>query len=147
VVEALAGLAAIAGHCWSPYIRFTGGRGVATGIGGALALAPWSILIVLPIGLVILKATRYVSLASLVGSAGAGLLIAVGALLGYLPTAYALYGLLGAALIIGKHHDNIRRLLAGAERRLGERAPAPVRERSPATAAGRFEPDGRGRQP
>ena len=121
-VEALAGLAAIAGHCWSPYIGFGGGRGVASGIGGALALAPWTLLFSLPLGLLVLWLTRYVSLASLLGAVlvAAGLIL--GSLLGALPPAYSLFGVVGAALVVGKHHDNIRRLLAGTERKLGEPA-------------------------
>src|SRR6188508_583152 len=59
LVESFAGIAAIAGHCWSPYIGFTGGRGVATGIGGALATVPLSVLLVAPVGAIILKVTRY----------------------------------------------------------------------------------------
>lgn len=121
LVEALAGLAAVVGHCWSPYIRFSGGRGVAAGIGGALALAPWAVLMVLPPGLLVLRLTRYVSLASLLGAGGVGLAITVGAALGWTPAPYALYGLLGSALVIAKHHDNIHRLVTGTERKLGER--------------------------
>jgi glycerol-3-phosphate acyltransferase PlsY len=121
LVEALAGVAAVAGHCWSPYIRFGGGRGVATGIGGTLATVPLAVLAVLPVGLLVMGLTRYVSLASILGAATVPIGIIVSALLGYSPLAYIVYGLGGAAIIIGKHHDNIRRLLAGTERRLGER--------------------------
>ena len=119
-VEALAGLAAIAGHCWSPYIGFGGGRGVASGIGGALALAPWTLLVSLPLGLLVLWLTRYVSLASLLGAVLVAAGLVLGSLLGALPPAYSLFGVVGAALVVGKHHDNIRRLLAGTERKLGE---------------------------
>jgi glycerol-3-phosphate acyltransferase PlsY len=122
VIEALAGVAAVAGHCWSPYIRFGGGRGVATGIGGALAVAPWALLLMAPAGLVAIRLTRYVSLGSIIGACMVPVAIIVGALLGFVPAAYVLYGVLGAAIIVGKHHDNIRRLLAGTERKLGERA-------------------------
>ena len=119
-VEALAGIAAIVGHCWSPYIGFSGGRGVASGIGGALALAPWTLLLTLPPGLLVRWLTRYVSLASLLGAVLVGVGLVLGSLLGALPPAYSLFGVVGAALVVGKHHDNIRRLLAGTERKLGE---------------------------
>lgn len=121
LVEALAGVAAIAGHCWPPYIGFRGGRGVATGLGGALTLAPWSILVIVPLGLLIVGLTRYVSLASIAGALGVPLALALGSLLGVSRAEYAVYGLLGAAIIILMHGDNIRRLLAGTERKLGER--------------------------
>jgi glycerol-3-phosphate acyltransferase PlsY len=124
LVEALAGVAAIAGHCWSPYIRFSGGRGVATGIGGALAIAPWTLLLMVPIGLITIALTRYVSLASLIGTLAVPVGIIVGVALGWLPAAAIVYGVAGAAIIVVMHRGNIQRLLAGTERRLGERVAA-----------------------
>lgn len=121
LVEALAGVAAIAGHCWSPYIRFTGGRGVATGVGGALAIAPATLLLMIPVGLITIKLTRYVSLASLIGTVAVPVAIAIGVVAGWLPAAYLVYGVAGAAIIIFMHRGNIQRLLAGTERKLGER--------------------------
>jgi glycerol-3-phosphate acyltransferase PlsY len=121
LVEALAGVAAIAGHCWSPYIRFSGGRGVATGIGGALAIAPWTLLLMAPIGLITIALTRYVSLASLIGTLAVPVGIIAGVALGWLPAAAIVYGVAGAAIIVAMHRGNIQRLLAGTERRLGER--------------------------
>lgn len=124
LVEALAGVAAIAGHCWSPYIRFSGGRGVATGIGGALVIAPWTLLLMLPIGLVTITLTRYVSLASLIGTITVPAGIIAGVALGALPAAAILYGVAGAAIIVAMHRGNIQRLLAGTERKIGERVAA-----------------------
>jgi glycerol-3-phosphate acyltransferase PlsY len=124
VVESLAGIAAIVGHCWSPYIRFGGGRGIATGIGGALAIAPGAVLLVAPVGLLIVGVTRYVSLASILGALTVAIGIIIGVVLGLTDPAYLLYAFVGAPLVIAKHHDNIRRLLSGTERKLGE--PAPV---------------------
>jgi glycerol-3-phosphate acyltransferase PlsY len=121
LVESLAGVAAIAGHCWSPYIRFTGGRGVATGIGGSLAITPLVVLLLTPVGLVVIRTTRYVSLASLIGSVCVPIGIALGVALGWLSPAYLVYGALGAAIVIFKHRDNIARLRAGTERKLGDK--------------------------
>lgn len=121
-VEALAGVAAIAGHCWSPYIGFTGGRGVATGAGAALVIAPWAVLLAAPVGFLVAVTTRYMSLVSLFGAVSVPLAIALAALLGWLPPGTIVFGVLGGALIIIMHRDNIRRLLAGTERKIGERA-------------------------
>ena len=121
LVESLAGLAAIIGHCWSPYIGFRGGRGVSTGIGGALALAPTALLVAIPIGAIIIGLTRYISLASILGAAGVALAILAIALTSG-PLAYAVYAVVGGALVIATHRDNIQRLLAGTERRFGEKA-------------------------
>lgn len=124
VAESLAGIAAVAGHCWSPYIGFKGGRGVSTGIGGALAIAPLVVLLVIPVGLIVIVTTRYVSLASLWGTVSVPVGIGILALLGIVRPEYLVYGVGGAAIIVVMHRDNIQRLLAGTERKFGERATA-----------------------
>ncbi len=115
-----AAVAAVAGHCWSPFIGFKGGKGVATGAGAAIALFP-PVLVVLPALAAIVWATRYVSLGSLVAT-GLAALLAIGfALSGRLepPAAAAIVSM--SAIIWVRHQGNIRRLLVGTERRLGER--------------------------
>jgi glycerol-3-phosphate acyltransferase PlsY len=120
-VAAGAGLAAVVGHNWSVFIAFAGGRGVATTGGGLLALAPLAVLVIAPVMLLIAWRTRYVSLASIAGAAAA--VVATGALavagIGSWP-AFA-YAALAGSLVIYSHADNIGRLRAGTERRLGER--------------------------
>jgi glycerol-3-phosphate acyltransferase PlsY len=120
-VAAAAGVAAVIGHNWSVFIGFAGGRGVATTGGGLLALAPLAVAAVVPLMLLIVWLTRYVSAASLAGAAGAmlatGLLAWSGA--GSWP-AFG-YALLAGSLVVASHRDNIARLRAGTERRLGER--------------------------
>ena len=120
-VVAAAGLAAVAGHNWSVFIRFTGGRGVATTGGGLLALSPLAVVAVVPLMLAIGWRTRYVSLASLAGAAGAALMTGALALadIGSWP-AFG-YALLAGTLVFASHGDNIVRLRAGTERRIGER--------------------------
>ncbi len=114
-----AAVAAVAGHCWSPFIGFKGGKGVATGAGAAIALFP-PVLVVLPVMAAIVWATRYVSLGSLV-AAGLASLLAVGfALTSRLDAASAIAIVAMAAIIYGRHDGNIRRLMSGTERRLGE---------------------------
>jgi glycerol-3-phosphate acyltransferase PlsY len=115
--SAVAAVAAIIGNCWSVYLRFRGGKGVATGLGAFLGVAPWATA---PAALVWLGTAitfRYVSLASLM----AALCVPIGALLlGYPRDAVVACAV--AAVIIGyRHRDNIGRLLAGTERRLGQR--------------------------
>ena len=113
-------LLAIVGNCWPVFLRFRGGKGVATALGAFLALTPKAVLPAALAWLALAAAFRYVSLASIVGCAG----LAIGAwAFGYAP-AYAAAAAAAAALIVWRHRDNVRRLLAGTERRLGERASA-----------------------
>jgi acyl phosphate:glycerol-3-phosphate acyltransferase len=82
---------------------------------------PLAVLLVAPVGAIILRLTRYVSLASIFGAASVPVGMIIGALLNISPPEYVVYGMVGAAIIIAKHRDNIQRLLAGTERKLGER--------------------------
>ena len=123
-VELVAGVAAVLGHSYSVFIGFKGGRGVVTGFGATAAatpLAPILMLIAFAIGAVLVAVTRYVSLGSVVGAALAGLLMCWLAINMGDP-AWAVWGVLMSGFIIVSHKDNIERLLAGTERKLGERA-------------------------
>jgi glycerol-3-phosphate acyltransferase PlsY len=120
-VAAAAGLAAVIGHNWSVFIGFRGGRGVATTGGGLLVLAPLALAAVLPLMLLIVGLTRYVSVASLAGAAGAMLATALLAWSGAGSWPAFGYALLAGSVVIASHRDNIARLRAGTERRLGER--------------------------
>ncbi len=120
-VVAAAALAAVIGHNWSVFIRFTGGRGVATTGGGLLALSPLSVAILLPAMLLVVWRWRYVSAASLVGAAGAVLVTGLLALIGSGSWPAVGYALAAGAIVIGSHADNIARLRAGTERRVGEK--------------------------
>jgi len=116
----LAAVAAVVGHCWSPYIGFAGGKGVATGGGAAIALFPW-LLILLPVVIAIVLVTRYVSLASLVAAA-IGILAAVSAgIMGSLPWWWVVGVVVIALIIIERHRSNIRRLLNHTENKFGGR--------------------------
>ena len=113
--RAAAAVAAIIGNCWSVFLGFRGGKGVATGLGALLNLVPAAVAPAIPVWLAVAVATRYVSLGSILGAA----CVPLGALLlGYGAPAM-LAAIAGAAIIIARHHDNIGRLLAGTERRLG----------------------------
>jgi acyl phosphate:glycerol-3-phosphate acyltransferase len=114
-VAAAAAVAAVAGNCWSVFLGFRGGKGIATGLGALLRLVPLATLAALPVFVVIVASFRYVSLGSLL----AAVCVPLGAfLLGY-PRAAVLAALVIAAIIVGRHHANIARLRAGTESRLG----------------------------
>jgi acyl phosphate:glycerol-3-phosphate acyltransferase len=113
-------VAAVVGNCWPVFLGFRGGKGVATGLGAFLRAAPLAVLPAAGLWLLVAAASRYVSLASIV--ACVGLIAAVWAL-GYPPPVVA-----GAAVVTGiivwRHQQNIQRLRAGTESRLGQRAKA-----------------------
>jgi glycerol-3-phosphate acyltransferase PlsY len=119
-LELIAAIAAVLGHSYSMFIGFRGGRGVVTGFGATIIAAPVPMLIALIVGALCIGATRYVSLGSIVGSALAGGLLCVQAVLTGEP-AWALWGVLVGGFIVVAHRDNIERLLAGTERKLGQR--------------------------
>lgn len=116
---AMAAVAAVAGNCWSVFLGFRGGKGGATGLGAALRLVPLATLAAIPVFVIVVASFRYVSLGTLL----AALCVPLGALmLGY-PRAAVLAALAIAAIIVGRHHENIARLRAGTESRLGRSQP------------------------
>lgn len=116
----LAAVVAVVGHCWSPYIGFTGGKGVATGGGAGLALFPW-LLALVPVIVVVVLVTRYVSLGSIVTVALASIVSLITAATGHLPWNWALAIVVMSAIIVQRHHANIARLRAGTENKFGTR--------------------------
>jgi glycerol-3-phosphate acyltransferase PlsY len=120
-VAAAAGVAAVAGHNWSLFIGFTGGRGVATAAGGLGAVAPLGLAIVVPVVALVVWRTRFVSLGSLTAVALAVLLTAAFAVTGLGSLAAVGYALAAGGLVWIAHRDNIERLRAGTERRIGDR--------------------------
>jgi glycerol-3-phosphate acyltransferase PlsY len=124
VSEMAAGLAAVAGHDWSLFLKFRGGRGVATSLGGLLPMvmpAPLSGIIGLAIFILVVLGSRYVSLASIVGSVSAVVVMAVFLGLDRVPWQYLVYITIVVALIIYQHRDNISRLLSGKESKFGQK--------------------------
>jgi len=120
-IEMVAAIAAVVGHSYSMFIGFKGGRGVVTGFGASLVAAPVLMLIAFAIGVALVVLTRYVSLGSVVGAILGGLLLC-GLAYAQADPAWALWGVLVGGFIVVAHKDNIERLLAGTERKLGERA-------------------------
>lgn len=121
-IQILTALAAIVGHSRSPYIGLKGGRGVSPGIGGVLVIQPLVAAAIVPIFLIILFVGRYSSLASLSASAFGGLVMLVLVAVEPLPIVFVAYAIAAPALIWYFHRDNIQRLMAGQERRFGNRA-------------------------
>jgi glycerol-3-phosphate acyltransferase PlsY len=111
-----AALFAIVGHMFPVWLHFRGGKGVATGLGSFVLLTPKTILVMLAIFLVIFLAFRYVSLASILTVA---LFPFLAWILGSYRDAPQMIAFIAAAslLIVVKHHENIRRLLAHTESR------------------------------
>ncbi|KAA6462143.1 glycerol-3-phosphate 1-O-acyltransferase PlsY [Acidobacteria bacterium AB60] len=117
-VEALAALCAVIGHMYPVWLRFKGGKGVATGFGVFLVAAPWAALAAIGLFIVVCAITRYVSLSSILGAASFPV-FAWFTVSGPKPAFYVAVQIIVALLIIVKHHPNIRRLLAGTEHRFG----------------------------
>jgi glycerol-3-phosphate acyltransferase PlsY len=114
----LAAVAAILGHVFPVWLRFKGGKGVASALGVFLALTWPSALSILAVFLIVFLLTRYVSLASIIGAATFPLF---GFHFVTQRTPIVILGFLFIPiLIIVKHHQNIRRLLAGTESRFGK---------------------------
>lgn len=115
-VASAAGLAAIVGHVFPIFYGFRGGKGVATAVGAFLTLAPLATLVCLGVFVLIVAATRYVSLGSVVSMC---LLPPTAGLLFHAPRPVVMAAAGSALLILLKHVGNLKRLARGEERRLG----------------------------
>jgi glycerol-3-phosphate acyltransferase PlsY len=113
-------LLAVVGNCWPVFLRFRGGKGMATALGAFLALVPKAVLPAAVLFIAILAISRYVSLASI----AAVLVLPVGAFVLSYPRASTGAAALAALVILWRHRENIRRLAGGKENRLGGRLPA-----------------------
>jgi glycerol-3-phosphate acyltransferase PlsY len=115
---AAAAFAAVLGHCFPVWLRFRGGKGVATGVGVFIAIAPWQVVLVLGIFAVVVAIWRYISLGSIVATAAFPVLVH----LMKHPPIQVVLGAAGAALIIiARHHANIVRLVKGTENKVGQK--------------------------
>jgi glycerol-3-phosphate acyltransferase PlsY len=114
----LAGVFAVLGHNYTCWLKFKGGKGIATTAGVYLALAPWALLVALAVFILAIVVTRYVSVGSIAGAvalpATVWAMTPDNLFLGIVTTALG-------ALAIYKHKSNIQRLLAGTENRLGKK--------------------------
>ena len=125
----VAGLAALIGHIYPVFIGFKGGRGVLTGAGALLIISPLTFLICFVVLAITILTTRYVSLGSILGSLTTIICGIVFFVIGRVnPDFFAkvtlaqlVFMVIGPALIIIVHYDNIGRLLSGNERKLGQK--------------------------
>lgn len=118
VAYAMSGLFAIAGHNWPIFFGFRGGKGIATTLGVALGFSPLAFLIGAVLAVVTIAITRYVSLGSLI-------LVSVLPVAIYVldkPNVFVWTSLALAVFAYIRHYNNIRNLLAGNERKLGDRS-------------------------
>jgi acyl phosphate:glycerol-3-phosphate acyltransferase len=131
--KVLAALAALAGHVWPVFLKFKGGRGVATFFGGLAALY-WPGAVIG--GLCVLGRgvrTKYMSLGSIIGAVTAFILIMaldilkISFLGPYPPFEYVVFAMVGAIFIYVMHRDNIMRLFNGTERKIGEKKKEPTK--------------------
>ncbi len=123
---AAVGLAAFAGHLWPVFFRFEGGKGVATAAGVLLGINIWLGVATLATWVIIAAFFRYSSLASLVAAVFAPFFYILGAgMAWYSDARVGLAIAVMGALLIWRHKENIRRLLAGTESRLGARKKKP----------------------
>jgi glycerol-3-phosphate acyltransferase PlsY len=117
----IAALAAMAGHIWPVFLKFKGGRGVATFLGGLIALCPVAGLfsgeaLIIGAGL-----SGFASLGSIIGVVGAYTILVPLTIIYGFPIEYLGYVMIGTLLILFVHRDNIKRLLAGKERKLNQK--------------------------
>lgn len=120
-LAAVAGFAAIVGHNWSLFIGFSGGRGVSTTAGALGAMTAWTFIILVPIVAIVIWRSRYVSLGSITGALAAPLITAILASVGAATVPAIAYALASGLLVTVAHLDNIGRLRAGTERKLGQK--------------------------
>ena len=112
--QVLAGLFAVLGHCFSPFLRFKGGKGVATGLGAFIVISPKITLLAFFIFLAVFLLTRYVSLSSITAALSYPILFR------FLekPSEFSFILVsLTSLVIVAKHHSNIERLLKGEEKK------------------------------
>ncbi|MEW6033598.1 MAG: glycerol-3-phosphate 1-O-acyltransferase PlsY [Chloroflexota bacterium] len=117
-----AALAVICGHNWPVFLKFRGGRGVATFFGALLPIAPAAAIFGAEVLGVVAVSTRYMSAGSIAGAFAAWAILIPLTLFSSFPPIFLGVVLAAAAIVVYQHRDNIKRLRAGIERKLGERA-------------------------
>ena len=121
LAQVLAALAAVLGHIFPIFLKFKGGRGVATFFGGLVALCPVAAIFGGEILLIGAGLTRYASIGSIAGVVGTYSVLVPLTIFSDFPIEYLVYALIGTIIIVVMHRDNIVRLLHGKERKLGKK--------------------------
>jgi acyl phosphate:glycerol-3-phosphate acyltransferase len=130
-LPAVAGLLAVVGHMYPVWLGFRGGKGVATGLGAFLPLAPAAAGLGVLAFVLVLVVWRYVSLASMLGA----LSLASATLVLHAPPITSLCAWVAALMIVARHRANLARLRAGGESRMGQRPAAPAADVEPGSRA------------
>jgi glycerol-3-phosphate acyltransferase PlsY len=117
-LHAAVALAAVVGHCWPVFLRFKGGKAVATGAGTSIGLAPVVGLGLFAFWWAVVLLSRYTSL----GAISVMIVSPFAFALTGQPLPYVLYTVVGGALVLYRHRENARALLAGTERKVGQKA-------------------------
>lgn len=119
IAEVVVAAAAVAGAVRSIFLNFSGGRGVGAGVGTMLVIQPLAVVLAAPVFFLVILATRYVSLGSLLGSAAMfpAMLLIWAVASGWVTPAYLVWAAVGPVLIWLAHADNIDRLIHGTERK------------------------------
>lgn len=126
VVKVVASVSAVLGHSYSPFLKFAGGKGVATMAGALIVVTPLVLVPAVGVWLIVTLATRYVSLGSVLAAVSYPVWVWVfyaedGVLI--------VFALLVAALVVFRHRSNIARLMAGTERKVSVGRPVPPSEK------------------
>ena len=117
ILAVVGAMAAMAGHVWPIYLRFKGGRAVATGLGTILFLTPKITLLAILLFIAVVYITRYVSLGSIL----CAIFVSAAIIITKQPLPYIIFALIGSILVIVRHKSNIQRLLAGQENKIGSK--------------------------
>ena len=117
-LHAVVALAAVVGHCWPVFLRFKGGKAVATGAGTSIGLAPVVGLGLFAFWWAVVLLSRYTSL----GAIAVMLVSPFAFLLTGQPLPYVLYTIIGGALVLYRHRENARALMEGRERKVGQKS-------------------------
>jgi glycerol-3-phosphate acyltransferase PlsY len=117
ILAVVGAMAAMAGHVWPIYLRFKGGRAVATGLGTILFLTPNITLLAILLFIAVVYITRYVSLGSIL----CAIFVSAAIIITKQPLPYIIFALIGSILVIVRHKSNIQRLLAGQENKIGSK--------------------------
>ena len=118
--QVFAGIFVVIGHNWPILLSFKGGKGIATTIGVMIAINPYIVALIVPLGIIIIIITRYVSLASITGM----IIFPVAMLFTRQPIKLVLFSFLLSMMAIYRHRSNIERLVKGKESKLGQKSRA-----------------------
>ena len=121
-VEAAAGVAALVGHSWPIYTNWTGGRGVTSSLGAVLVIQPLVAIGALIVAGTVMALTRFVSLGSLAGVSFGAIVLSILIVDGSLPVGAIVFVIGATVVVFVRHRDNILRLIAGKERKIGQKA-------------------------